>query len=81
MGCRGRGGGGGVLGLVAVSVLREVFTRCNSNMLGTSGCTGDSVFNGDSLALWGLLVPKSTFDTCDVFLENSKESWLFFISN
>lgn len=45
-----RGGVGVVLGSVAVSVLREVFTRCNSNMLGTSGCTRDSVFIGDSLA-------------------------------
>lgn len=66
-----------VLGSVAVSVLREVFTRCNGNMLGTSGPTGDSVFNGDSLALWGLLVPKVLLILSMFFLENGKESRLF----
>lgn len=48
------GGLGGVSGSAAVSVLREVFTRCDSNILGTSGCTGDSLLS----EFLGLLIPK-----------------------
>lgn len=62
------GGVGVVLGSAAVSVLREVFTRCNGDMLGTSGCTGDSVLNGDSLAFVDCWFQKhGTFETFDVF--------------
>lgn len=49
---------GGVSGSAAVSVLREVFTRCDSNILGASGCTGDSVFMG-AVWLFGTVDSKS----------------------
>lgn len=41
---------GGAFGSVAGSVLREGVTRRDSNILGTSGGTGDCCLYGDSLA-------------------------------
>lgn len=58
-------------GSAAVSVLREVFTRCDSNILGASGCTGDSVFMG-TVWLFGTVDSKSTFDACDVSWKRAK---------
>lgn len=64
------GGVGGVSGW-AVRVLTEVFMPCDSNILGTSGCTGDAVFMG-TVWLFGTVDSKRTFDISDVSWKTAK---------